>query len=253
MFVLSSLRSVALAAAVLSVGLLPVAGCKQKPPAAAPPPPPPPAKPKPKCEALIEGCKASSSTKARVANSNLVFVPPEGWVYAQETEITLARPKDGSALLGLAAFDTPDDKARDAAFHQLAGSLEIELPLAGLKKTKFLPAWAKADDAKAGEVEVKIYLTDPKKQPIQVKHGEDKGFLLIAAASIGDGKTLLGIAFSPETDETSGELILKSLETFTKGKGGSSSAGKSKDKDAGGGTAKEDGGNGSKPSKENAK
>jgi hypothetical protein len=175
-------------------------------------PPPPPPKPKPKCEAMIEGCKATNKTRARVEGTDFVFTPPTNWVYAQEAELTRARPKEGGAILGLASFEDGDAKTRDAAFVKLAEVLEIKLPEQRLGKKKYAPTWNKPDDSKKpGQVDLKFW------QAVDAKHGEEKGYLLVLLAPVQGGRSVLGVAFSPDGDEKSIELIPAALETLNVG------------------------------------
>jgi hypothetical protein len=188
-------------------------GCAPPPPAApAAPAPAPPPKPKPKCEALIEGCKANAKTRARIEGTDLVFTPPSGWIYAQEPEITRSRPKEGSALIGVTTFEDGDAKVRDEAFTKLAASLEIEVPTSGFKKKPYRPAWNKPDDSKKpADVDIKLW------QAADAKHGEEKGFLLVLLSPVQGGRSVIGIAFSPDGDDKSIEVIPGSLETLTTG------------------------------------
>src|SRR5262245_61777767 len=100
------------------------AACKPKPP---PPPPavtaePAPPPPPPKCEAMNEKCEAKADTRAKIPNTDVVFTPATGWIYAQQSSATLSQAPDGGpgiAFLGF-DFDAKDAKkeiaTKDATF-----------------------------------------------------------------------------------------------------------------------------------------
>lgn len=175
----------------------------------APKPKPPP---KPKCEALEEKCQATPDTQARVARSDLVFIPPDGWVYAQQEDTTLTKPAEGNGALVMASFEVDKDqnKSRDAAYEKLAASGGISLP--ERFKKKFIPKWDKADDAKkSGDLDVKLWQAD------EAKREGKSGFLLVLLAVDPGGKQVMGVAFAPKDDQKAIEAIAKSLETLGPG------------------------------------
>src|SRR5688572_9036038 len=81
----------ALVALLASVACSDPPPAPQPPPAPAPEPPPLPPPPVPKCEALKEQCKATAETRARIPGTTYTFTPPEGWIYAQLEEATVAQ------------------------------------------------------------------------------------------------------------------------------------------------------------------
>lgn len=178
--------------------------------ASAPKPKPPP---KPKCEALEEKCQATPDTQAKVAKSDLVFIPPEGWVYAQQADTTLTNPAEGNGALVMASFEVDKDqnKSRDGAYERLATVGGITLP--ERFKKKFIPKWdGKADDAKkSGDLDVKLWQAD------EAKRDGKSGFLLVLLAVDPGGKQVMGVAFAPKDDQKAIEAIAKSLETLGPG------------------------------------
>jgi hypothetical protein len=203
-----------------AVSTLAIAGCGPKQseqdveePAPDPTPPEPKEKPKPKCEEMTEGCEATADTQAKIAGVDLVFIPPDGWVYAQGAELTLTKAKESGGVLAMASFEPGSDeaKSRDAAYQKLVEQLEISVP--EKFKKKYAPKWEKHDDTKkSGEIELKLW------QAEDAKRGGEKGYLLVLLAADPAGKKkILGVAFAPESDEKSVEAISKSLETLGPG------------------------------------
>jgi hypothetical protein len=212
--------SVACAITCLALGASSLAssgcGSTPEPEAASDVPPPPPPEPKkkkkPKCEAVDENCVATPDTQARVAGSELVFIPPEGWTFAQEKELTRTFDKGGGAVLAMSSFEpgTEEAKTREALFEALATSLEISLP--EKFKRKYKPNWAKPDDKRAsGDTELLLW------QAGDAKHGDQKGYLLVLLAPDPAGRKVMGLAFAPESNEAVAEVIMKSLETLGPG------------------------------------
>ncbi|NUP08564.1 MAG: hypothetical protein HOW73_21150 [Polyangiaceae bacterium] len=207
-------------AGLFGVAVAALTGCPSKEPvepvATAEPEPDPPKKtekPKPKCEELAEKCAATADTQAKIANADSVFVPPEGWHYAQQTEMTIAQPDGTPGAMAITAFEGagPEEaKARDASYEKLVQGLAISPP--EKFKKKFVPRWDKPDDArKTGSTEIKLWQAEKAK-----RDGKD-GFLLVLLTSDPAGKKILGVAFSPEGDDKTVEAISKSLETIGPG------------------------------------
>ncbi|WP_441285944.1 hypothetical protein ACSRUE_26030 [Sorangium sp. KYC3313] len=173
---------------------------------AAPPPPPPPA-PKP-CKALDEQCQAEASTRAKIAQSSLVFTPAKGWTYAQAESATIAQAADEGPAFATAQIDAGEGKQaiekRDAALEALAREIDVTLPK---KKVN----WKKPDDIKdvAGR---KIGLW----QREGATRGARKGPLLIFGDTGKDGEIVLGLGFVPEDDSSGAdETILQSIESIS--------------------------------------
>ncbi len=211
----------ALVGAVLGWGALStLTGCGPKQseqeveePTPDPTPPPPKEKPKPKCEEMTEGCEATADTQAKISGVDLVFIPPEGWVYAQGAELTLTKAKESGGVLAMTTFEPGSDeaKAREGAYLKLVEQLEISVP--EKFKKKYTPKWDKEDDTrKSGEVELKLW------QAEDAKRGGEGGYLLILLAAEPNGKKkIMGVAFAPKSDDKSVEAISKSLETLGPG------------------------------------
>lgn len=177
-----------------------------------------PKKARPKCEALEEKCKATADTQAKIANVDAVFIPPEGWVFAQQSEMTVAQPDSKAAdgvngIIGITAFEAAgpaEAKAREAEYLKLLEGLKIAAP--EKFKKKYVPRWDKADDTrKSGSTEIKLW------QAEQAKRDGKNGFLLVLLMADPAGKKILGVAFSPEGDDKTVEAISKSLETIGPG------------------------------------
>jgi len=169
-------------------------------------------KPKPKCEDMTEGCEATADTQAKIAASDLVFIPPDGWVYAQGAELTLTSAKEGGAVLAMASYEHTDDKAREGAFTKLVEKLEISVP--EKFKKKYVPNWKKEDDKrKSGDIELFLW------QAEDAKRSGDGGYLLVLLADdpAGGKRKIIGVAFAPKSDDKSVEAISKSLETLGPG------------------------------------
>jgi hypothetical protein len=177
-----------------------------------PPPPKLKPKPKPKCETLEEDCVSTPDTQAKIAGTELVFIPPEAWVYAQGTDFTLTKAKEAAGALAMTSFDAgPDEaKVREGTYEKLAGVADVTLP--ERFKKKFVPKWDKADDTKkTGDIEVKLWQAD------DAKRDGKSGYLLVMLASDPSGKRVMGLAFAPKDDDKAVEAISKSLETLGPG------------------------------------
>jgi hypothetical protein len=201
-----------LAMAALALG---AAGCPKPPPPppqpeaeVAPPPPPPP-----KCESLSEKCAGSPDTKAKITNSGLVFAPPAGWIYAQQSSATLAQASDsGPALAFLGAdLDPKDAKKELAAREATLAELMKQLGLAPLKRKV---NWKKPDDPKKP---VGSFKADFWQFEDGGARGQKKGPLLVVAIPVAEGKAVIGVGFVPDDDKTSADAaILKAIESLGK-------------------------------------
>ncbi len=202
--------------ALSAVLLVPVgvAGCggtqeAEVPTAEPEPPPKPKPKPKPKCEDFAEKCTATADTQAKIAGTNIAFIPPEGWMYAQQANATMAKPDGGPGAIAMSGFDGSKDeaKARDAEYDRLLGLLGMEPP--AKFKVKYKPNWAKPEATrKSGEMEIKLWQTDG------AKRDGKAGILNVILTSEPGGKKILGVVFTLDNDEKTAEAVNKSLETI---------------------------------------
>lgn len=199
-------------------GLLAFPGCKKATPeptvasADVEPPPKKKPKPKPKCEDLTEKCAAAADTQARIAHADSVFIPPEGWHYAQQPEMTVAQPESAPGVMAITAFEAGKEEAKDreAQFQKLVAALEITLPEKG--KKKYAPKWEKPDGTKkTGNTEIMLW------QAEAAKKGGKTGYLLVLLTADPAGKKILGVAFAQDGDEKTVDAISKSLETIGPG------------------------------------
>jgi hypothetical protein len=172
------------------------------------------APPAPKCEKIEEGCVSRAETRARIGNVGWDFAPPEGWTYAQGEDVTTASAK--SASFGVAMHDGAGVKnergLREEVLRRIAGLLGVTLP----RKRELLKR--KPDKReKVGELEVELYQIDG-----GIRDGK-KGPLLLFAAKIGQGKTLLGLGFVSDDDkEDSDSAIMKAIGSIASRKAGGS-------------------------------
>lgn len=167
-----------------------------------PEPPPPPS-----CEALDEGCRAEPDTQAKIATSQHVFTPPEGWTYAQQARATVAQVADDGPVLALTVF-TPEGEGEALAQQQadalqsLAEAVGIELPD---KKVVF--DRPDQEDEVAG-LAMKYW------QREEAKRGDASGSLLVLMSALGD-RALLGLGYVPAADDTEADrLIFEALQTI---------------------------------------
>lgn len=205
-----ALRPLALAAlAALATG------CQKPPPAAPPEPPagaPAAAPPPPKCESLSEKCTAKADTRAKITNSDLIFTPAPGWTYAQQSSATVTQDSDGGPSLALVGIeiDLKDAKKEVAAKDAAVAELVKQLGLAPLKKKV---GWKKKSDAQetAGPINIDLW------QPEEGVRGTKKGPVLIVAATAGDGKVVVGVAFDPsDVNNPADKTILASIKSLGK-------------------------------------
>jgi hypothetical protein len=220
----------------LSLLLLGAAGCSSAP---SPPPPPPkvekepepPPPPPPKCEAIKEQCKAGQGTTARIPGTHYEFAPPEGWVYAQLEEATVAQVGDAGPVLVLTTFESGKAaKERVALVESFCELVLIEPP----KRLRFPKRDTRGrDDYTVTEMAgLEMTLWD---RPAATR-GEDKGPLLVLSAIVGD-RDLFGLAFAPKGDDVGTKAILDALQSLEPGE---QSAGDSDD-DSEGDESKDEG------------
>jgi hypothetical protein len=195
-------------------------GCGSKPPPPPPapkeepPPPPPPKKeeppPPPKCEAMTESCTAQEGTKARIGESGLVFDPPVGWTYAQESDAAIAAMGESWLAVTIHDSDPKDAKKqleqREAALALLYKKIEVTPP-----KAKMAWGAAPAKKLKVGDMTISLWQVDG------ATHKGKKGPVLVMMAKHGTDKGLVGLAFVPDDDKSNADqAILKSIETIAK-------------------------------------
>jgi hypothetical protein len=182
-----------------------------------PPPPPPPddnvkwtqptaAAAAPRCESLKEKCSVKGTTSARVGKTGYGVTPIEGWTYAQGEDILVAQKSAEGAAMAATGYEvpTPANNAnkkqeaanRKAALEACAKEINVTLP-------KKEPTWTKpADTTESGPGKMNLWGMEG------AARGDKKGFLLVfvPAAPLPEGKSLIGIGFIPEDDETAGEF-----------------------------------------------
>lgn len=214
-------RTASIGAGALALASILSIGCSPKKP---PDPIPDPtetavAKPDPPkkklCESLSEECVGDGDkNRAKIASSNFVFIPPKGWVYAQESGQTIARKKGEPLVLVATGLELPKaqpDQAKmlDAAFSTLAGSAGIAL--AQVNKKPFTPDWKKpADTPKIGANQFSIW------ENTDSKLADKGGNLLVFTTKDAAGKTILGVAFYPAENDPMA-LINHTMETMGPG------------------------------------
>lgn len=214
----------------LSISLLLslVSGCGSapKPPPPAPPPAPvvaqkpkpkedpfeKPLPPPPKCESMEEKCVADKATHARVAEAGAVmFVPPNGWTYAQEATVSIAQTSDDGPAIAIAAAKTvvpakgpgPMEHLRDTTLQALAERLGVKLP-----KQKI--AWKKIDKTLTiGSYSIALYQVEG------ATRAGKKGPLLVFTTPLEGTRILLGIGFVDDDDQTDADgAILASIQSI---------------------------------------
>lgn len=171
-----------------------------------PPPPPPP------CEALTEKCAAEKTTIARIARtSDLVFTPPLGWFYAQETEASVAQVGDDGPGFALVAVElvakdaVKSAAARDAAVAALGKRLGLTLPKQKIN-------WKKAD--KTIDVDGHPFALH---QIEGAARAGKKGPLLVFTTTLSDTSAIVGAGFVDDDDKTDADVaILDSMKTIAK-------------------------------------
>ncbi|SRR6266540_3066325 len=181
-----------------------------RPPPSAPEPVAAPAllAPVPKCEKLEESCVARSETRARIRQVGWEFAPPEGWTYAQEDELTIAKGK--AAALAMTARDKGDEKKdraeREELLRRVAEKLGVTLP----KKKNFIRK--KPDQIeKVGDLAVDLYQIDG------AKRDDQKGPLLVFTATLPEQKVLLGAGFVTDDDtDNSDRAIMNSIHSIAR-------------------------------------
>ena len=193
-----------------SIMLLGLVACGETPP---PPPPPQPTAvpepeppPPPKCEAIKEGCKADKDTTAPVPETDYVFSPPKGWVYAKLEEATVTQKGDeGAVLVFLSVVPEKNKKKRDTQMNELRTSFS-ELVLID-KPGSTRPT--KTDKGKLAGLDIEF------KEYSDAKRGKDDGFVLTVTAP-ADDREIFGLAFAPVGDTPGTEAIKGAIASLKK-------------------------------------
>lgn len=164
-------------------------------------------KPPPPCEAMDERCEAKSATRARIAQSELAFTPPASWIYAQESDMTIASASEAGATLALTGYVAGEAKKqtanRDAALVALAKKLDVTLP----KKM----VWKKKPDdtMKVSDLTVSLWQFDG------ATRGTKKGPVLVFSAPLADQHAVLGVAFVPNDDGANSDAaVLRAIKSI---------------------------------------
>jgi hypothetical protein len=181
---------------------------KPKPIVEAPKPPPPP----PPCEAITEKCAAEKTTMARIAHTTeLVFTPPQGWIYAQEPDASVAQVSDDGPGFAIAAIDivakdaAKATAARDAAVASLGKRLGVTLPKQKIN-------WKKADKT----IDVAGHPFALHQIEGAMRAGK-KGPLLVFTSTLGDTSAIVGAGFVDDDDKTDADVaILESMKSIAK-------------------------------------
>lgn len=181
-------------------------------PVAAPEPQASPAAPEPppRCESLSEGCAAEHGKRVRISGTTLTFEPVNGWIYAQGDKSTVAQSVDGALWFSIAGYvdiERSDPRKRgpnrDAELEALCRDLDVKLP-----RNKI--SWKKphAFEQVAGLV-VSLWQVDG-----ATRAGKG-GAILMLTAPLGEGKTLVGVAFVSAHDQSDADQqILASIRSI---------------------------------------
>jgi hypothetical protein len=170
-------------------------------------------KPPPKCEAMSESCVADKMTQAKIPEASfVVFTPPNGWTFAQETTATVAQASDDGPALAVAAFTVAPDEAKSPAKldHRRETLLSALGERLGLKMPKSKIFWKKADRTlTVGSFGVSLYRLEGGAR------GSKKGPLLVFTSSLTADVSLLGVGFDPDDDPTDAdEAILTAIQSL---------------------------------------
>jgi hypothetical protein len=174
-------------------------------PAAKPPPP--------KCEKLDEHCEAKADTRARIARSDLFVTPVAGWIYAQDAAATLAQASDTGPVMAFAGYDEDKDAKKDAAARDAAVAEILKAAGVESKPPKKI-AW-KTPKAPKGFGDLKL---DEWELETGYVRGAKKGFVVVVAGSVGEGKGVIGMSFAPPDDKSADDAMIKSFESIGKAK-----------------------------------
>jgi len=176
---------------------------------------------------MKEHCKAEADTKARIPGTNYVFTPPQGWVYAQLEEATVAQHTERGPVLLLTTYEPVHAVTkRSRKRTQLIASLT---ELVGIK-----PAGGSVVLFRPNEKSQMAGLAMSLWERPGARRGEAEGSLLILEAQVGE-RQLFGVGYAPANDAAGTSAILATIESLQVG--GSSSA---QDDDASGGEQSED-------------
>jgi hypothetical protein len=206
------------------------AACGSTPPPKKPDPPPAPApvvkkKPKgddpfankdalkPKCEAMTEACVADKTTQAKIPEASfVVFTPPNGWTYAQESSASVAQTSDEGPALAVAAFTVAPDEVKDGKKldHRRDTLLSALGERLGLKMPKAKVSWKKADKTlTVGTYTVSLYQVEG------AGRATKKGPLLVFSSPLNADVVLLGVGFVNDDDTTDADgAILAAIQSL---------------------------------------
>lgn len=182
-------------------------GCGAPPPAPPPTPkpqpPPEPEPEEPKCEAIRDACKATSSTRVPVPDTDYVFTPPEGWIYAKLEEAAVAQVGDEGPVLVLTSF-VPKDKNTSRERTELAKSF-AELVL--IEPPRGLALFRAQQKQELAGLKMQFW------EKPNAKRGGDTGALLVISADLED-RQLFGVGFAPKQDEDGTGEILRAIQSL---------------------------------------
>ena len=203
---------------MMMVAALGLAACAAKPP---PPPPPPPQPepereppPPPKCEELKEKCVADGATAARIVDTGYVFTPPDGWIYAQTPEATIAQRDAESAVLVFSSF--VPDKSSFKRGAQRSDKVTELAEIVGVKPGSRKPALRRPQTQDVGELKINLWDGYNSAGLKGSKRGDVRGELLVMAVPLDD-QELFGIAFAAADDTEATEGILKAVQSLGPG------------------------------------
>ncbi len=189
-----------------------VAACAPPPKPAAVPtkvdePPPPP-----KCESFDEGCIGKSETRARLPKLGWSLVPPAGWEYAQQDDVTIARKGRvaGSILVGT-TFEAPKalwelKKARLDALEQLSKRVGIQL---AQKNVIDFHVRGVDDKLSVGDQQLSIWEQEGAKRDRAV------GNVVLVVGTL-EGREVLLLGFVPKDSEADSGPLVESLQSLAK-------------------------------------
>lgn len=155
---------------------------------------------------------ADKATHARIAEANVVFVPPQGWTYAQETAASIAQTSDEGPALALAGFTIAPDESKDPKKldHRRDTLLQALGERLGLKMPKAKILWKKPDKTlTVGSFSVSLYQLEG------ATRAQKKGPLLVFTAPLSSDVALVGVGFVNEDDATDADgAILAAIQSI---------------------------------------
>jgi hypothetical protein len=180
------------------------------PPPAPPPPPPPP----PKCEALSENCVATDAIALGIGAQGASIKAPSGWIYAKESERSVAIGADGKAVLSAVEIASADATA-------ILDSLEKQALAAGIEKIKFeaLKKRLKKPQITVDASGVAVELWEVSKATANGASPELRergvGTLLVFVAKFSASRVVSGLGFVVVPDaESDAEKVMQAVRTL---------------------------------------